>query len=108
MSAPKIGELRLRMGLEAPVDTPDDSGAMTRSYVTIADVWTKLTPLSGEARFVEERQEQVLEWLAQLRWRADVASEMRLVAGGRRLRVLAVYDPDGRRRFLWCRCEEIA
>jgi SPP1 family predicted phage head-tail adaptor len=108
VSAPKIGEMRLRMSLEAPVDTADDSGAMTRSYATLCNLWVKLTPVSGEARFVEGRQEQALEWLAQFRWRADVTSEMRLVLGARRLRIETAYDPDGQRRFLACRCEEIA
>ena len=108
MSAPRIGEMRLRMSLQAPVDTPDDIGAMTRSYVTICDLWAKLTPVSGESRFVEDRQEQALEWIAQIRWRADVTSQMRLVLGARTLRIEAAFDPDGRRRFLSCRCEEIA
>ncbi|OAI29705.1 head-tail adaptor protein [Methylosinus sp. R-45379] len=108
MNAPKIGEMRLRMSLEAPVDTPDDSGAMTRGYVGRGDIWVKLTPLSAEARFIEERQELAIHWIAQARWRADVTSEMRLVDGARSLRITSASDPDGRRRFLFCHCEEIA
>lgn len=108
MSAPTIGEMRLRMSLEAPVDTPDESGAMTRSYVALGAIWVKLTPHSAEARFVEERQELAIQWIAQARWRGDVTSEMRLVDGARRLRVTSAYDPDGRHRFLLCHCEEIA
>jgi head-tail adaptor len=68
----------------------------------------KLIPLSAEARFVEQRQELAIQWIAQARWRGDVTSEMRLVDGARRLRVTSAYDPDGRRRFLLCHCEEIA
>jgi len=108
MSAPTIGAMRHRMSLEAPVDTADDSGAMTRGYVALGQIWAKLTPLSGEAQFIAGRQEQAIGWVAQIRWRSDVTSEMRLVAGARRLRVTSVHDPDGRRRFLICRCEEIA
>ncbi|MBG0810584.1 phage head closure protein [Methylosinus sp. H3A] len=107
MSAPSIGEMRLRMSLEAAVDTPDDSGAMTRSYVPVGDLWVMLSPLSADAQFVAERQEQAVEWIAHIRWRSDVTNEMRLVAGARRLRVKSVHDPDGRRRFLLCRCEDI-
>lgn len=102
-----IGAMRLRMTLEAPVDTPDDSGSMTRSYVAVAQLWAKLTPLSGEARFLAEREEQAIACLAQIRWRADVTSSMRLVAGARKLLIQSVYDPDERRRFLVCRCEEV-
>lgn len=102
-----IGEMRLRMTLEAPVDMPDDSGSMTRSHVALAQLWAKLTPLSGEARFIAEREEQAISCLALIRWRADVTSRMRLVAGPRKLLILSVYDPDERRRFLLCRCEEV-
>jgi SPP1 family predicted phage head-tail adaptor len=107
MSAAPIGAMRLRMTLEAPVDTPDDSGSATRSYAAIAQVWAQVTPFSGEARFVAEREEQAIACVALIRWRADVTSRMRLVSGARELLVHSVYDPDGRRRFLSCRCEEI-
>lgn len=107
MSAP-IGAMRLRMRLEAPVDAPDDSGAATRAYAPLGELWARLTPISGAARFVAEREEQAIEWRAHIRWRADVTSRMRLVSGERALLVTSVYDPDGRRRFLICRCEEIA
>jgi SPP1 family predicted phage head-tail adaptor len=107
MSAASIGALRQRMTLEAPVDTPDDSGAMTRSYAPLAQLWAKVTPLSGEARFVAEREEQAISSLALIRWRADVTSRMRLVAGARALLIHSVFDPDGRRRFLLCRCEQV-
>ncbi|MBY6239749.1 phage head closure protein [Methylosinus sp. Sm6] len=107
MSAASIGAMRLRVTLEAPIDTPDDSGSMTRSYAPIADVWAKVTPLAGEARFVAEREEQAIASLALIRWRDDVTSRMRLVLGARKLLIHSVYDPDGRRRWLLCRCEDI-
>ncbi|MBI1867714.1 MAG: phage head closure protein [Methylocystis sp.] len=108
MSAlPAVGELRVRAIIEAPVDTPDDSGAMTRTYAPLANVWAHVTALTGEAHFVAARQEQSLTHLVRMRWRADVTSEMRLVVGSRKLLIHSVYDPDERRRLLMCRCEEI-
>lgn len=106
MSASAIGALRRRMTLEAAVDTPDDSGSMTRSYAPLAQVWAKVTPLSGEARFVAEREEQVVQYSALIRWRDDVTTRMRLSDGGLLLLIHSVCDPDGRRRFLLCRCED--
>lgn len=108
MSTSGIGEMRLRALLEAPIDAQDDSGSTTRSYAPLAHVWAQIAPISAEARFVASRQEQAITWLARIRRRSDVTSEMRLVCGGRKLLVRSVYDPDGRRRFLVCRCEEIA
>ncbi|ATQ67152.1 MULTISPECIES: phage head closure protein [Methylosinus] len=107
MSVTSIGALRQRVTLEAPIDTADDSGSMTRSYASVAQIWAKLTPAAGEARFVAEREEQAITVVALIRWRADVTSRMRLVVGARTLLIHSVYDPDGRRRFLLCRCEEI-
>lgn len=107
MSAPSIGAMRLRMTLEAPTDAPDDAGSMTRTYAPLAELWAEVTALSGEARFVAERQEQAITCRVRIRWRAGVTSQMRLVRGARKLLIHSVYDPDERRRFLVCRCEEI-
>jgi SPP1 family predicted phage head-tail adaptor len=106
VSASAIGALRRRMTLEAAVDTPDDSGSMTRIYAPLAQVWAKVTPLSGEAQFVAEREEQAVRYTALIRWREDVTSRMRLSDDRLLLLIHSVCDPDGRRRFLLCRCEE--
>lgn len=107
-AAPRIGQLRVLATLEAVSDAADGAGGFVRSYVAIARVWTSLTPLRGEARYVEQRQEQAITHLARIRWRSDVTSEMRFAIGARRLLVHTVYDEDERRRFLLCQCEEIA
>lgn len=107
MRGPTIGEMRLRVTLEAPIDTPDESGAMTRSYAPLGSIWAEITPVSAEARFVASRQEQAIDHVARIRWRADVTSQMRLAYGSSTLLIHSVYDPDGRRRFLVCRCEQI-
>jgi SPP1 family predicted phage head-tail adaptor len=108
MSAPTIGAMRMRLMLEAPVDVADDSGSMRRSYASIAELWGEARPTSGASRFIAEREEQSIDWIVRMRWRADVTSRMRLVSGARILLIHSVYDPDGRRRFLFCRCEEIS
>jgi SPP1 family predicted phage head-tail adaptor len=107
MSRPSIASMRLRMTIEAPNDTLDDAGALVRAYSPLATVWAQVTPLSGEARFVASRQEQAIDFLARIRWRSDVTGEMRMVAGTRKLLIHSVHDPDERKRFLLCRCEEI-
>lgn len=104
---PAVGELRVRATIEAPVDTPDDSGAMTRSYAPLGNVWAHVAALTGEDRFVASRQEQSVTHLVRMRWRADVTSEMRFVLRARKLLIHSVYDPDERQRLLICRCEEI-
>jgi SPP1 family predicted phage head-tail adaptor len=101
-----IGALRRRMILEAAIDAQDDSGSMIRSYAPLAAVWADVSPLSGQAEFVAEREEEIVEYSARIRWRADVTSRMRLSGGGLLLLIHSVCDPDGRRRFLLCRCAQ--
>lgn len=40
------GELRHRLTLEAPVETPDGAGGVTRSFATVATLWAAVTPVS--------------------------------------------------------------
>lgn len=102
------GELRARAVLEAPLDTVDDAGALTRVWQPVASVWAKVSPRRGAELFVAGEQESVLTSEVVLRWRPDVASPMRLRIGSRALLIRAAFDPDGRRRFLVCVCEEFA
>ena len=106
-AATTIGELRLRATIEAPVDTPDGAGGLTRAYAPLASVWMQLTPKSGEDGFVAGRQEQTITHVARIRWRADVTGQMHFIIDARRLLIHAVHDADERRRFLMCYCEEI-
>jgi SPP1 family predicted phage head-tail adaptor len=105
--APATGDLRLRLTLEAPVDTIDDTGAMTRTYTPRAIVWADVKSSNGGDRFIASRQEEAISHIVRIRWRDDVSSEMRFVLGMRRLLIHTAYDADERRRFLTCHCEEI-
>ncbi len=102
------GELRTRATLETPVDSVDDAGALVRVWQPVAAVWAKIAPRRGANVFVAGGQESVLASEVVLRWRPDVASPMRFRVGARALLIRAAFDPDGRRRFLVCACEEFA
>jgi SPP1 family predicted phage head-tail adaptor len=105
---PPLGALRQRVALEAPQETPDGAGGVTRRYAQLAQFYAEIRPQTGVARFVEQRSEQIITHIARFRWRRDVTSDMRLAFDGRALLIRAAYDEDGRKRFLTCPCEEIA
>lgn len=105
---PPIGELRHRVTLEAPVDAPDGAGGYTRSFTPSANLWARITPSGAREDFVEQRAEQAVSHVVTIRWRDDVTKDMRFVHRGRRLRIQSAFDPDERRRFLVCQCEEIS
>ena len=105
---PKIGALRHRVTLEAPVDAPDGAGGFSRSFTPIANLWARIAPSSAREDFIEQRAEQATNQVVTVRWRNDVTKDMRLLHRGRKLRIRSVFDPDERRRFLICQCEEIS
>lgn len=109
MSArPAIGALRHRVTIEAPVDVADDVGGFVRSFNAVAQVWAHVAPLGASDAFIEQRLEQSRLYAATIRWRSDVAAQMRFDFRGRKLVVRTVEDMGERRRFLNCGCEEIA
>ena len=108
MSAARaVGAMRQRMVLLVPQDVADGIGGQTRSYVAGASIWAEIVPLSGTDRFIAGRMEQSVTHRILIRYRADVTGASRLALGARVFIVHAAIDPDSRRRFLDCRCEEI-
>ena len=99
-------EFRSRVTLETPVDTVDDSGALMRIWTPVADVWAKIAPQRGAESFAAGEQESVIAHQVTIRWRPDAAAPMRFRLGGRALYIRAAFDPDARKRFLVCACEE--
>ncbi len=104
---PKIGAMRQRVTLEAPTDTQDGVGGFVRNYTPAAQLWAHIENLSAAEQFAEQRLEQSGKIAVTIRWRADVQSQMRFEFHGRKLVVRSVQDPDERRRFLRCLCEEL-
>lgn len=104
----RIGALRKRLVLEAPSDEPDDTGAFSRSWTPVANVWGQVTPVGGQENFSADAIEVAISHRVTIRTRPDVVNGMRFRLGTRALLIRAVVDPDGRDRHLLCRCEEFA
>jgi head-tail adaptor len=105
--AARIGALRQRVILRAPVETVDDIGGLERSFQAIATVYAALDLISGAEEPVDERKGQRLRFRLTLRWRADLQAGWQAMLGARSFNLLTVADSDGRRRFLTCEAEEI-
>lgn len=105
---PKIGALRRRVTLEAPVDAPDDAGGFLREFAPVAQLWAKIEATGAGEQFAEQRLEQSRTLRVTIRWRAGVTSQMRFDLQGRKLYVRGVLDVDEAGRFLRCDCEELS
>jgi SPP1 family predicted phage head-tail adaptor len=103
-----VGAMRRRLTIEAPVEVPDAAGGVVRSFATVAAVWAEVTFEGGTERSRAGRLEQAGSYRVTLRWRAGINAGMRFVDGAQVLEILTAGDPDGDRRRLVCRCQDIS
>ena len=100
--------LRRRARLETPTELPDGSGGAAPGWLLVAEHWVALVPVSGREAYEGARETPsvthriVLRCPRALRPRAD----QRFVIGARVFVLRAVFDRDGRGRFLTCLAEE--
>jgi len=101
-----IGDLRIRLGLYVPKDTPDELGGAKIEWEFSRAFWGRVEPRT----LTETRENGQLvvtqSYRVTLRYRADFPEEAKLIWGHRILRVLARSDPDNRRERLHLICEE--
>ncbi len=102
-----VGELRARLVLEGPVETPDRAGGVTRSWTPLASVWGDVATLNAQQRLEADQIGQTVTHRLTLRWRAGLSTKQRLRRGSQIFLIRGVQDPDDRRRRLVCNCEEI-
>lgn len=105
MSA-RIGSFRHRVVLERPVRESDGGGGAAQSWEPVANLWAIITERSGKEAVQTARLSGRRNLDVTIRYRADVAAQMRFRFGDRLFDIRAVLDEDGRRRFLTCGCEE--
>ena len=100
------GALRHKLTIEAATRTDDGGGGAEVGWHPVGEAWAEIVPLSGKEELTAEKRTSRLVHTVTLRWRADLAPTHRLRHGPRVLEIEAVLDPDGRRRWLNCRCTE--
>jgi SPP1 family predicted phage head-tail adaptor len=100
------GRLKDRLVLEAPVETPDGAGGVSRSYTSAATVWAALIPLSARGEVAAASLGAAVTHRIVIRRGPDVTVRHRFRLGARIFRVVAVRDEDSDRRFLTIHAEE--
>ncbi len=107
MTGAVIGPLRHRVAIERPQRSSADGGGATIEWIAVGDVFARIDAISGSEIEVADGLSARTTHKILMRYRDDVLPEMRIAAGSRRLDIRAVLDPDGRRRWLQCLCEEL-
>lgn len=101
-----IGELRVRLELQAPQETPDGLGGVVRGWETLGHVWAAIEPVSADDRVVADKRLGRITHRIVIRRRSEVTTTHRFLLGQRNFVLLAVRDADERGRFLECLVEE--
>ena len=101
----RVGALRQRVTLEAPVRVADGAGGADTACSPVATLWADVAAAGSGEVTAGERLEARTRLRVTIRFRAGVTPAMRLVWRGAALNIRAVADRDGRRRFLSLDCE---
>ena len=87
MTAP--GELNRRLVLQAPVETGDGAGGVTRSYSAVTTLWAQVVPASARADVAADSLGAALRYRIVIRARSDVTTRHRFQDGSRIYRILS-------------------
>jgi SPP1 family predicted phage head-tail adaptor len=105
VSATRIGDLNRRLVLQAPLESADGAGGVTRTYETVTTLWAQVTPMPARADVVAGSLGAALGYRIVIRARSDITTRHRFQDGARIFRVIAVRDGVDR-RFLEIDAEE--
>jgi SPP1 family predicted phage head-tail adaptor len=103
MTAP--GDLNRRLLLEAPSETDDGAGGVTRLYDVVATLWAQVVPLSARAEVTAGGLGAALRFRIVIRPRSDISTRHRFLDGAHIYRVVAL-RASADRRFLEIDAEE--
>ena len=93
------GELNRRLVLEAPAESADGAGGVTRSYTPAMTLWASVEPVSARGADVADAPGATVTHRIVIRRRAAVTTRHRFVEGETIYRIVTLRD-DGTRRFL--------
>jgi SPP1 family predicted phage head-tail adaptor len=93
------GKLKTRLQVQAPVETDDGQGGVTRSYTTLTTAWAQVTPLAARHDVEADADGAVVKYRILLRSNFILTLQHRLVDGARIYRISAIRDA-GDRRFI--------
>jgi SPP1 family predicted phage head-tail adaptor len=112
----RSGSLRTRLTLERPpandggdtFDAPAPSGGWT----VAGEIWAEVRALNAREATIASQQQTIATHMVRIRYPAPAAMptarDRFTLASGRKLNIVSVLEPDGRRRTLDITCAERA
>ena len=96
-----IGDLDRRLVLQAPVDSDDGSGGVTRSYQTVTTLWAQLTPARARADVSADSLAAIVTHSIVIRAPRAISTLHRFQDGERIFRIVAYRDSADRLQRWW-------
>ncbi len=93
------GTLNRRLVLEAPVETPDGAGGVTRSYAAAATLWAAGAPIAARGDVVADAAGATVTHRIVIRFSPDLTTRHRLRDGAVVYRIVTLREL-ARRRFI--------
>lgn len=93
------GQLKTRLVLQQPVETPDDQGGVVRTWTTFATIWAQVTPLAARNSVKADSNGATQTYRIVMRGNFSLTLAHRLVEGARIYTIDAIRERD-ERRFL--------
>lgn len=91
------GQLKTRLMLQQPVETPDDQGGVVRTWTTFATVWAQVTPLAARNTVEADSDGATQNYRIVMRGNFSLTLQHRLVDGARIYTINSIRDRDDRR-----------
>lgn len=99
------GDLNRRLVLEAPAETDDGAGGVTRSFATVTTLWVQVTPVRARADAAADSLAALVTHRIVVRLPRAITTLNRFRDGARIFRVVA-FRETADRRFLEIDAEE--
>lgn len=103
MSRLSAGDLDQRVTLQSKSVTRAGNGEEVVSWVDVATVWAKVGQIRGREFFAATQMQDAVDVRVNIRYRAGVTREMRLLWRGSPLDIVSVIE-NGRKEWLELMC----
>jgi len=91
------GQLRTRLVLQQPIETPDDQGGVTRVWSSFGNAWAKVVPLAARPGVEAESNGATQTYRITMRANFSLTLQHRLVEGAKVYQIAAIRESDDRR-----------
>ena len=102
----RAGTLRNKVTIQVATEAQGDSGEITSTWATFAEVWAAIEPIKGAESFRSQHVHAEATTQIRIRYLASVTTKMRVLFGTRIFKIESIVDPKERIRELMLMCVE--